>query len=461
MPSDTATILEANLTALKTCHPKVWEVVQACSAPAGEALYPAEGSAANLKVQDPRGNSVFLHPQKDPAKDGTTFLNQIPEQHQGFVAILGLGLGYPALDIFKHRPLLQKLALFELDPGIFRQALTHTDLSSLFSDPRLILHIGEWENIPQILAPAENTLQLEDAKILYHSPSRHINPEGYNKLNDAVYAHLNSLNVGGATTRQLGKDFLNNRFSHVTTLHHHQLLEQIQDSLKGIPCILVAGGPSLDQNIHHLKAVKDRAVIIAVDTVLPVLFKHGIQPHFMTCIDPNNLTFEKFSDVISQAENVSLICSSWVNKKTPGLFPAHQVFWTFTGKAVEAWLNRLYGGKVNTGGASTVAHLNLIAAHMLGCDPVVFVGQDLAYPAKTSHATGTVLQGTRPDTGSTTLGLGETVKGLNGEILQTHRSFLSMKTFLKRPLSSPRLPISMPRPRGQILKVQKSSALTR
>ena len=63
---------------------------------------------------------------------------------------------------------------------------------------------------------------------------------------------------------------------------------------------------SLDKNVHFLAQVQEKAVIIAVDTVLPTLLKNGIRPHFLTSIDPNNLTYEKFSDVVSVSKDASI-----------------------------------------------------------------------------------------------------------------------------------------------------------
>jgi hypothetical protein len=429
---------DSNLALLKQHHPALWkQITDDLPAAAGEISYAPNGNP-NLTVTNSNGSKIWLHNKSNPEKESHDFLGNIPKDHNGFVAILGMGLCYSALKILKENPQLQQLALFELEPGIFIQAIGHIDLSPILRDPRLILSIGTKTGIPETLAQAFRTLQLENSVIVHHKPSFNCNPEGYNQLNEDLFSHLNSLNVGGTTTRILGKDFINNRFKHINTIHHHQLLENLQNKFNGVPAILVAGGPSLDKDIHRLKQAQEKAVIIAVDTVLPALLKNGVHPHFLTCIDPNDLTFEKFADVAPMAKNISLITSSWVNQKTPKVFPAEQIFWTFTAKPMEAWLNSLLGGKLFTGGASTVAHLNLIAAHILGCNPIIFLGQDLAYPKSSlaSHAKGTVLQGSAPTDVAANQTQGETVIGLNGEILTTNRSFLSMKAFFESTIAT-------------------------
>lgn len=428
MNQDAKNYYESNMAFLKKYQPHVWKrITNQPIQPIGTVFYTSQG-LPNLTVDTEKNQLITLHNEADPESESDQLLKKIPEDHKGVISILGMGLGYQILKILKNRPLLQYLAVFELEPGIFIQALTHVDLAELLEDRRLILNLGEPVDISQAMTKASRTLQLEDAAIYNHLPSCRVNTEGYAKLKTDLYAHINSLNVGGATTRKLGKDFMRNRLEHISTIHHHYLLECMNNRFSNMPAILVAGGPSLNKNVHLLNQVQEHAVIFAVDTVLPTLLENGIRPHFLTSIDPNNLTFEKFANVIPRAKEISLICSSWVNIRTAKIFPASHIFWTFTAKPVEAWINRLLGGQLMTRGSSTVAHLNLTSAHMLGCDPIIFIGQDLSYSENATHAKGTVLQGTIEKkmivVGS---GLGETVKGIDGTILQTNRAFLSMK----------------------------------
>jgi hypothetical protein len=418
---------EANLALLRKNHRKVWELMTTSPpSPLGN-IFPAANGKLCLNVPDGERKVIKLHNEKHPECETEFFLEKISKGHTGFVALLGMGLGYTPLAILRERPHLQSLAVFELEPGIFLQALHHMDLGELLSDPRLLLSVGSGVNVDQILAQAARTLQLETSQIFYHQQSYNHNPTEYQQLKDEIFAHINRLNIGGSTTRALGRDFLINRFQHITTIHHDLFLEQLQNAFSGIPAILVAGGPSLDKNVHLLKNAQGKAVIFAVDTVLPALLNNGVHPHFLTSIDPNNLTYEKFADVAPRAKGVSLICSSWVNRKTPKIFPAEHVFWTFTTNFLESWLNSLMGGKLFTSGASTVAHLNLIAAHILGCAPIIFVGQDLAYPGANSHAKGTVLYSQAALSPPPTQEEGQMVKGIDGTMLRTDRSFMSMK----------------------------------
>ena len=391
MKSDLPDFYESNLSLLEKHYPDIYKIMtESPPDPMGEIFLSPDGKP-NLKVVNKEGKVINLHVATDPEAEVPQFLKMVPENSTGFVALLGMGLGYTPLALLQQRAYIRHLAVFEQEPGIFRQALQCMDLSSMLSDPRLMLSVSRDPEVPKVLAPANRALQLEAIHTLSHLPSFSFDNAAYQELSDKVFACVNSFNVGGATILGHGNLFIANRFRHLSAIHHNYLLESLKGAFSEIPAIIVAGGPSLDKNIHLLPMAKNKAVIIAADTVLPPLLAHGVSPDFVTSIDYQDLTYEKFANVAPIAKGVGLICASWVTPKVPKVFPAENVFWTFSAKPIEKWLNALLGGNILTGGAGTVAHLNLTAAIIMGCSPIIFVGQDLAFTGNKDHAENIVL----------------------------------------------------------------------
>ena len=158
-----------------------------------------------------------------------------------------------------------------------------------------------------------------------------------------------------------------------------------------MPAIIVAGGPSLRKNVRALSRARGKFVIIAADTVVPLLIQNGIVPDFVTTIDMQDITIEKVVDIAPESSELSLVCSSWVTPLIPKNIPSKRVLWTFSAKHMEKWLSRCLGGSLLTTGAGTVAHLSFTTAIILGCSPIVFVGQDLAFTNQETHAQATSL----------------------------------------------------------------------
>lgn len=417
--------------------------------PAGEMFATACG-LANLRVTGTDGTTLPLHDEQDPNQDVLPFLSLIPADASGVVILLGLGLGYAAIRLLNERPGIRKLIIFERDLGIFHQALSAVPFAPLLNDHRVTLVIGPQKNVQETLLATAKDLQLESAFILKHLPSFSYDPSGYQQLYEEVYAFANSFNMEGATISHFGTKFLENRLQNIPVTGPHFLLEKLQDVFSGIPAILVASGPSLDKNIHLLPTLKGKAVIIAADSALPAILAQGLEPTFVSSIDPQWLTFEKYTPETFATKEISLLCMSWVTPEVAKSFPAKNVFWTYTHKPFEAWLNKQLGGSLTTGGAATVAHLNLLAAIVMGCSPIIFIGQDLAFEGTKQYAHGVALSTDSLTTNRSSANPDDIwVDGYYGEKVLTSRSFWGMKSFLKRSWRNKQTAyISMPRKEG-------------
>jgi len=418
-----------NLKLLKKNHPHIWSTIEGedC-APVGELFLTPNGQP-NLRVLSTEGEEVTLHNSDNPDNEICGVLEVVPENATGVVVLMGMGLGYMIPPLLEQRPKIRHLAVFDLGVGIFKQALKVMDFTTALSDPRLILSFDHEPDLIQVLGPADKALQLETIYRPRHDMSIKTDITGYEKLEQSVFEFISQRNIAGNTDQLFGNRFITNRLTILSSLHHHWMLENLLNCFTGIPAIMVAGGPSLDKNIHLLSKFKNRAIIIAVDSVLPTLLDQGISPHFITSIDPQRLNYEKIADCAHQVDNIALIASPHVTPEIHEYFPAGEIFWTFSGKPIERWINTMMGGKIPTPGASTCAHLSIISAIIMGCSPIVFVGQDLAYSGYKDHASGVVLS--NPESAKKDAFDKDPnaiwMDGIDNEKVPSTRSFLSMK----------------------------------
>jgi hypothetical protein len=384
---------QKNMVLLKKSHPELLKMISSdLELPGKTQLVFAQNQKPNLKAKTLGNEWIFIHNQDDPGIESEIFLSMVSEDSTGVVLMLGMGLGYPVLELLRKRKKLQYLIVFELNIEFFVQALQHMDLTELFADRRVMICLGEPGNLPVFMGPANRSLMLEDIHTLNLQACFQVNP-AYGKLSSQVFDYINAFNTEGATKTAHGRTFIQNRLKHLTSMHHDKKLEDLAGRFKGAPAIIVAAGPSLDKNIDQIKNAMGKAVLISVDTALPSLLKHGITPNFLTSIDYKELTYEKIAGSASNpaVREINLICTSWVTDAVPKRFPAKNVFWAFNNNPLENWINISLGGKLAIPGAGTVAHLNFIAAQIMGCDPVIFVGQDLAFSNSKGHSSDVVL----------------------------------------------------------------------
>ncbi|TWI72374.1 hypothetical protein LZ24_01516 [Desulfobotulus alkaliphilus] len=419
---------DQNINLLKENHPEAWRVVMDYAEPLPGEIHTAKDGNPLLVISGPDGKEICFHDKNDTLAELQSYYNLVPISSTGVAAFIGMGLGYTPPAMLEDHKNLRHLLMLEPHTGIFLQALHTRDLSVLLTDPRVLLGIGPDVNVKELMFPINRALQLESFHVLKHNPCFHFAPDLYRRIHDEVFSFGNSFNMEGNTLSAYGKKFIENRFKHLRTIHHHQLLENLKDRFKDKPAIIVAGGPSLDKNIHLLTKAKDKALIIAADTVLPALKAHGLTPDFVSAIDMQDIAIEKIISLADQPLDTALVCTSWLNARIPKVFPARQVYWTFTAKNMEAWLNSLAGGKIMTTGAGTVAQLNFITAIMLGCSPIIFVGQDLAFSKDQRHASHTNLtREISPYESKNKNMIWVDAYGGNGQVATT-RSFLGFKT---------------------------------
>ncbi|MBU2480235.1 MAG: DUF115 domain-containing protein, partial [Proteobacteria bacterium] len=386
---------EKNMSLLKKNHFRTFETISRYqeSSVATELVF-AGNQKPNLRVQLSENESVYIHQAEDPGIESESFLSMVPEDSTGVVLMFGMGLGYSVLELLKKRKKLPYLIVFELNPEFMLHAIKIMDLSVLFTDNRVILCLGEPADLPALLGPANRALMLENIHTLNLGSCFRVN-QMYDKVSSLVFDYINAFNAEGNTKTAHGATFFGNRLKHLTSMHHDQKLEALKGQFAGIPALIIAAGPSLDKNIDQIANAVGKAVIISVDTALPGLLSHGIKPDFITAIDYNELTYEKISGVASNpaSRQISLICTSWVADTVTKQFPAKNIFWAFNNNPIENWINASLGGNMFIGGAGTVAHLNFTSAAIMGCDPIIFVGQDLAFSNNKGHSSNVVLSG--------------------------------------------------------------------
>ncbi len=390
-------LYEKNISLLKKKHPSVWRSLtmeKKESFKRAELIF-TNHSKPNLQVKGIQNETILIHNRENPGKESEAFLSMVKKDSTGVVLVFGMGLGYLPLELLKQREKLQHILIFELNTEFFNLALRHMDLTPLLGDKRVILSIGEVEDVAELLKPMKRAFMLEDIHTHKLLTCFQFNP-AYEDLSSAVFDFVSEYNIEGATQSISGRTFVENRLKHLTSMHHDNMLEELSDRFQGVPALIVAAGPSLDKNIREIRRAVGKAVIIAADTVLPVLLKHDITPDFITSIDYNAPTYEKIADTASdqRIQDINLICTSWVATTVSKTFPTRTIFWAFGENALERWINTSLGGAMSIGGAGTVAHLNFLSAKIMGCDPLIFVGQDLAHSYNKEHASGVVFTGT-------------------------------------------------------------------
>jgi hypothetical protein len=389
-----------NLAALYECDPDLAARLDALPFQAAPALLPTRDGQFTAQLTADDGKPIYVHSRYAPQAEVRAQLDQLLAQREqrpaiddapaadpaqpapriadleGLTFLLGgLGLGYHAAEIaarFAH-PLV---IVAEDDLALIKAALCVTDFTPLLREQHLIfLTSTDRAVLHEKLRPWLSVIML-GLHFVTPPHARRYHAEFQTQitrlLNDfAAFGRIQMVSV----VRNARITFQNVAFNLPTYLANPGV-EVLADRAAGYPAIVVAAGPSLARNIDQLAALRDRAVIIAVQTVLKTLLARDIVPHFVTSLDYHEVSGQFFHGIADFRDTI-LVAETKVTWHVPDAFPGRKHL--LHADLAPALLGDAAPERGALRSGSTVAHLAFYLAEHLGCNPVMLVGQDLSF----------------------------------------------------------------------------------
>lgn len=187
---------------------------------------------------------------------------------------------------------------------------------------------------------------------------------------------------------------LHQNMQNVKCLKNSRDVSKLKNAFANVPAIIVSAGPSLDKNIQHLKEAQGKAVIIAADTIVGKLLKNGITPNFMCSIERVEEVYTYFYQDKELPQEITLVGPLLLNPNIFTEYKGNVIIPLRKNVGEYIWLNTLLGFDEDSfiSMGSSCAHLAFGLANHLGANPIVLIGQDLAYgdSLEKSHTSDTV-----------------------------------------------------------------------
>lgn len=348
-----------------------------------------KGEVNLCKEED--GKLSYYHSTYNAEKEAMKWANSLEIHHTEILYIFGIGLGYyynaivPWLKKQKNRYLI----FLENDLCVLKNLIKTKNATKLLEDSQVIIHyLDSSKNIQKSLRDLCWTFvsRPKTVSALLHYRQK------YSK--DFANIHLNIMlesAVNDTTAKELechGKAFFQNFYDNLQilkdSLHGNLLFKQF----KRLPAIICGAGPSLKNNASLLGDMKNKSVIFAGGTALNALNKYQISPHFGAGNDPHEFQYERIDQSTSYPlpffyqnrfhhQSLSHLHGPKLYISSPGYY------------SIIEWINRelrIKSDKLTDG--YNVVHFCIEIAKALGCNPIVFVGMDLAYTGQREHAEG-------------------------------------------------------------------------
>lgn len=173
--------------------------------------------------------------------------------------------------------------------------------------------------------------------------------------------------------------------------------------------IIVAGGPSVDDNIEFLENAHTNGMsVICVGTVFKKLIARNILPDLVTVCDPFISVASQFMGV--ETDSVPLLMGLETNWRVAKSYKGDKYLVALDGISGDTLTYVEKEDELIFPSAATVTSMAFNLAIYFGAKEIFLVGTDFGYPGKMSHAEGTAY---RQEVNKTDLRL---VEGVNGEV---------------------------------------------
>lgn len=326
-----------------------------------------------------------LASRRRPLTEATRLADKIDIEAHGGLLVLGMGLGHHAGAIAQRAGDACAVVVFEPDLGLLKAVLERIDHSAWLASPCTVL-VTDADNVGALTADIAglDALLSVGIELVEHAPNAARLADASARMIRTLTSAVGAMRMHVITAMVQADVTVRNELMNLDHYVSRPGIADLKDLCAGAPAILVAAGPSLRKSMELLQdaRVRERCVIIAVQTVLKPLLDAGIKPHFVTAIDYHEISKRFYEGLTPEdVEGVTLVAEARSNAAILDSFPGDIRL------PRDDFLDGLLGtGPKHDGpdrgkliAAATVAHLSYYLARYLGCDPVVLVGQDLAF----------------------------------------------------------------------------------
>lgn len=306
----------------------------------------------------------------------TNYLDEITEKDN--YIIFGLSFGEHIEELLKISYGNSNILIVEFNDELKEYCKKDLKIKKLVDNPRVKL-FNDIQDIKDFFVNYINEANVNQLQTLIYGDYIKAYTSKFRKTYHMIRDELISVILDRNTGIVSGDLRFNNFLSNLKYIGKSTMVNNLKGKYKNKPAIIVSAGPSLSKNIDNLKDVKNALILSGGRTLRP-LMERNIMPSCIGIVDPAEVSYKLVEEYIDKIE-CPLIFNDQIN---PKILDNHKENNFIT--RVNTFLDDIWEEPpfILSGGGSIAHSITVLAAYM-ECNPIVFIGQDLAYTGEKGH----------------------------------------------------------------------------
>ncbi|RDI47718.1 6-hydroxymethylpterin diphosphokinase MptE-like protein [Falsibacillus pallidus] len=382
-----------NLNYLKANNKEIYEKMKGYKPRNVFEQVKMDGKVIDLK-KDADTGACFIHGGPEQIKEEAEKLIAAQKEmikEDSHVLFYGMGLGYHIEKFIELYP-KQPYSIFEPSMEIFHHLLNNRSIS--FVERARGFFLGEIGKDTQLHADALAS-QLGGRVAVIPLPSYELlYPEEYADFLGALKASFERKRLNLVTLANNQMNWIRNSIINFPATFTTPNILKKKNHFHDRPAIIVAAGPSLQEELENLKYIKENrlAYIFAVGSANKPLIQAGIYPDAVCSFEPQSVNQHVFKEIVEkEIKEIPMIFGSSICHQTLSKYPGQKLHLLINTRDP---ISRLYARNTDGTLPETVndAYSIAIVAYQmlmkLGCSPIILVGQNLAFRKGQYYAKG-------------------------------------------------------------------------
>ena len=337
----------------------------------------------------------YLHSKLDPWREAERLIDRTLQAGCELCVVLGFGFAYH-IEALLRRDGQVSILVIERRAAILRTAMQERDLSGLFDNPRIhiLVEASEGEIRSALASHGRSRICLIDLEQFVRE-----DPDYYRRAASLVEELRSRRSVNMATLKRFGRLWIRNLAWNLDRLAEAKDVARLENAAKGIPVLLLAAGPGLDEILPLIDEMRKRMVLVAVDTAAGALASVNQVADIVVVVDPQYWNTRHLDALFRTELPLQTGKTARGRKKSifvsessthPRIFrlPHAGLYFGASLFPLGAYLEEVLGEKRKLGAGGSVATTAWDVCRLIGASEIFLAGLDLGFPGGQTHYKG-------------------------------------------------------------------------